>query len=210
MAELVAHQFEEYEQQHEAATLGMWVFISTEVLFFGAMLLGYTVYRHYYFDSFKLGSEHLLMWAGMTNTAVLLTSSLTVALAVRFARLRRRGATLICLLITIALGLAFISIKGFEYHTEAIEHLVPGLDFYMPEAAQPANVALFFVFYFFMTLLHAVHMTIGVGLMTFLAIQVSRGRYVYDNPDTVEIVGLYWHFVDLVWIFLYPLLYLVR
>lgn len=204
---IVAHQFEDAAQQHETATLGMWTFLASEVLFFGGMFAAYTVYRHTYPDAWEIGSHHLKETLGAVNTGVLLTSSLTVALAVHFVRASRRSALLLALAATLVLGLAFLGIKGTEYILEWREHLVPALrfDFAGPDARY---VQLFMCFYFIMTLIHATHMLVGLGLLTFLLVQVARRRYVYENPHPVEIIGLYWHFVDLVWIFLFPLLYL--
>lgn len=211
---IVAHQFEEAPQQHEAATLGMWTFLSTEVLFFGGLMLAYSIYRFHYHEAWLVGSRHLEEVLGGTNTAVLLTSSLTMALAVHFGEAKRRGATLICLAITLALGIAFIAIKGTEYFIEYQEHLVPAVNFDPSKAgegvADPMRVELFMIFYFIMTLIHATHMIIGAGLLTYLLCAVSGKRFLELHPNRVEVIGLYWHFVDLVWIFLFPLLYLVR
>jgi cytochrome c oxidase subunit 3 len=205
----VAHQFDDARQQHETATLGMWTFLGTEVLFFGGLFAGYAVYRHAYPEAWRTASHHLKEWLGATNTAVLLTSSLTVALAVHYTHFRRRTATLVSLAVTLLLGLAFLGIKGTEYTLEWHEQLVPAFNFHF-EGEHARQVQLFMCFYFILTLLHATHMLIGIGLLSFLALQVYRGRYVTGDPNTVEVIGLYWHFVDLVWIFLFPLLYLVR
>lgn len=207
---ILAHQFDSPAQQREAATLGMWTFLATEVLFFGGLIMAYAVYRFTYPHAWTEGSHHLKEFCGATNTAVLLTSSLTVALAVHFTQSRRRTPTLLCLAITLLLGLAFLGIKGYEYHSEYTEHLVPALNFHPEDVSDYKHVQLFMVFYFVMTLLHATHMIVGISLLTFLTVQVFRGRYVDGNPNTVEVIGLYWHFVDLVWIFLFPLLYLIK
>jgi cytochrome c oxidase subunit 3 len=209
LIEHVEHQFDDAKQQHEAATLGMWTFLATEVLFFGGLFLGYAVYRHAYSAAWVEGSHHLKEYLGAINTGVLLTSSLTVALAVHFTHHHRRTATLLSLIATLILGFAFLGIKGTEYTLEWKEHLVPAFNFAF-EGDHARQVQLFMCFYFIMTLLHATHMLVGIGLLTFLSIQIYRGRYVDGNPNTVEVIGLYWHFVDLVWIFLFPLLYLVR
>jgi len=210
----VQHQFEDASQQHESAALGMWTFLATEVLFFGGTLLAYAVYRFHYHTAFALGSHLLKEVLGGTNTAVLLTSSLTVALAVHFAHHRRRGAVVASLVVTLVLGLAFLAIKGTEYKIEYDEHLIPAINFHLDaqEAGNvlPQQVELFMVFYFILTLIHATHMLIGVGLLTYLTLAVRRKDFFIQRPNNVEIIGLYWHFVDLVWIFLFPLLYLVR
>jgi cytochrome c oxidase subunit 3 len=204
------HQFDTPAQQREAATLGMWTFLATEVLFFGGLIMAYAIYRYTYPHAWTEASHHLKEYLGAINTAVLLTSSLTVALAVHFTQSRKRIPTLLCLLITLLLGFAFLSIKGTEYYIEHTEHLIPALDFHPEDVIDLRHVQLFMVFYFFMTLLHATHMLVGIGLLSFLSVRVFRGHYVDGNPNTVEVIGLYWHFVDLVWIFLFPLLYLVK
>jgi cytochrome c oxidase subunit 3 len=208
------HQFETASQQHEAAILGMWTFLATEVLFFGGALLAYAIYRSHYHAAFSFGSDHLKEVLGAANTAVLLTSSLTVALAVHFTHHKRRGAVLACLGLTLLLGLAFLAIKGTEYKLEYDEHLVPAINFHIDPAEAPhvsiPHVELFMIFYFILTLIHATHMLIGIGLLSWLSFKTRREKFLHDHPNTVEIIGLYWHFVDLVWIFLLPLLYLVR
>ena len=203
-----AHQFDDAGQQHEASWIGMWVFLATEVMFFGGMFMGYAIYRHAYPQAFAGASNHLDIWLGTINTAVLICSSFTMALAVRSAQLGERKPIMIFLVLTILLGAAFLAIKFAEYYSKFAEHLVPGNNFrYEPALARPAEI--FFSFYFSMTGLHALHMIVGIGLLAALAIFAARGRFsaYYNTP--VELVGLYWHFVDIVWIFLFPLLYLV-
>jgi cytochrome c oxidase subunit III len=203
-----AHHFDDVEQQHEASWLGMWVFLATEVMFFGGMFACYFVYRHWYLQAFASASNHLDVLLGGINTAVLICSSFTMALAVHSAETSRRKPLINFLLLTTVLGLVFLGIKFYEYHTKFEEHLVPGSSFKFEDSlAQPAEI--FFSFYFAMTGMHAVHMIIGIGLLTALVLQARRGRFsaLYHTP--VELTGLYWHFVDIVWIFLFPLLYLV-
>ena len=204
----LAHQFDDLEQQHEAVTLGMWAFLATEIMFFGGLFTGYTVYRSAYPEAFAAGSRILERPLGTINTAVLIASSLTMALAVRSAQLGKRQALVAFLLLTILLGSVFLGIKAVEYSHKFEHHLVPGHWFHYdgPHAQQ---VHLFFFFYFVMTGMHALHMVIGVGILAVLLFQSWRGRYssLYFSP--VENTGLYWHFVDLVWIFLFPLLYLL-
>jgi cytochrome c oxidase subunit 3 len=210
----IAEQFEDRIQQEHTATLGMWTFLSTEILFFGGLILGYTVYRHVHYDAWLIGSKHLHEWFGGINTAVLLCSSLTMALAVRTARLgQSKWVLTTLLLITVVLGLGFLAIKGCEYYLEWTEHLWPGSWFHPEHVPPNINVRqwqLFMVFYFFMTGLHAIHMTVGVGLVGGLAVNAGYGRFSEKYYAPVEIIGLYWHFVDIVWIFLFPLLYLIR
>jgi cytochrome c oxidase subunit 3 len=202
------HHFEDLEQQHEASWLGMWVFLATEVMFFGGMFACYFVYRHWYLQAFASASNQLDVLLGGINTAVLICSSFTMALAVHSAETGRRKPLVVFLLLTIVLGLVFLGIKFYEYHTKFEEHLVPGSSFRFEESlARPAEI--FFSFYFAMTGMHAVHMIVGIGLLTALIFRARRDRFspVYHTP--VELTGLYWHFVDIVWIFLFPLLYLL-
>jgi cytochrome c oxidase subunit 3 len=205
----LAHHFANIGQQFEAGTLGMWVFLVTEIMFFGGLFAGYAIYRHLYLPGFEAGSRLLDVRFGAANTVVLIGSSLTMALAVRAAQLNRRRALIICLILTMLLGLVFIGVKlNFEWAHDYEEHLVPGMGFDYPgEHAQA--VQLFFCFYFFMTGLHAAHMVIGLGIMTVLVWMAARGKFDNGYYSPIEVTGLYWHFVDIVWIFLFPLLYLV-
>ena len=204
----VAHQFDDYEQQQEASTLGMWAFLATEILFFGGLFLGYTVYRAAYPAAYGEASRHLDIVLGTINTAVLLCSSLTMAMAVHEAQLGNRKGIVTFLLITMALGCVFIGIKFFEYYQKYEEHLIPGASF-MWHGREPAHASIFFIFYFVMTGMHALHMIVGLGLMSVLVILTKREKFnaIYYSP--IELGGLYWHFVDIVWVFLFPLLYLV-
>jgi cytochrome c oxidase subunit 3 len=204
----LAHHFDDLGQQREAATLGMWLFLVTEVLFFGGLFTTYLVYRNWYPDAFVAASHELVIWAGTVNTAVLITSSLTMALAVRAAQTGDRRQLLILLVATMALGAAFLGIKAFEYYTEAVENHVPGAGFVF-DAPYAQHAQLFFSLYFLMTGLHAVHMIIGLGIMSVMLWLSWRGTITKDYYNPVEIAGLYWHFVDIVWIFLFPLLYLI-
>jgi len=203
---VVAEQFDDIEQQHSAAKLGMWIFLATEVMFFGGLFLAYTVYRFTYGHVFALASRHLDDVFGGVNTAVLLFSSLLMALAVRAAELGRRKQLVRLLLATALFGVLFMTIKAFEYRKDFVEHLVPRFDFRwdVPDAA---NAELFFWIYFALTGLHAIHVTVGIALILVLALLASAGKF-SQNFMPVEITGLYWHFVDIVWVFLFPLLYL--
>jgi cytochrome c oxidase subunit III len=204
----LAHQFEDLGQQREAATLGMWVFLVTEVLFFGVLFATYSVYRSWYPGAFAAASHELLIWPGTINTAVLITSSLTMALAVHAAQTGERRLLMMFLVATMLLGVAFLGIKGFEYYTSFHEHHVPGPDFqFEAEYAQQAQI--FFSLYFLMTGLHALHMIIGLGIMAVMLWLSWRGTINAEYYNPIEISGLYWHFVDIVWIFLFPLLYLI-
>ena len=203
------HHFATPEQQMDASTLGMWTFLITEVLFFGGMFASYAVYRNLYLDAFASTSPYMDVVLGGTNTAVLICSSLTMVLAVRAAQLSKRRDLILFLIGTMVFGTIFLVIKGFEYHSKWVEHLVPGFNFQYENAqyARPAQI-LFFL-YFCMTGMHALHMVVGLGLLTFLLVQSVRRVFHANYFAPVEMVGLYWHFVDIVWIFLFPLLYLI-
>jgi cytochrome c oxidase subunit 3 len=204
----VAHQFESAEQQFEASSLGMWAFLITEIMFFGGLFAVYAVYRSAYPDAFAAGSRHLDLVLGTVNTLVLIGSSLTMAMAVWEAQHGRRNGQIRYLVLTMGLGLLFLVIKAFEYGHKFHEHLIPGRLFqWSGPFAQ--NVQLFFSLYFAMTGVHALHMIVGIGLLTWLLVNAWRGRYTTQSFGPVEISGLYWHFVDIVWIFLFPLLYLI-
>jgi len=204
---LVAEQFEELEQQHLADQFGMWIFLATEVMFFGGLFTCYTVYRFLSPEVFAHASHHLGLVLGGINTGVLLCSSLTMALALRSIQLGRRGATIWLLLATCIFGIAFLGIKGYEYHEKYVEHLIPGSRFHY-DGPSPNRAQMFFWLYFAMTGLHGLHVLIGVCVLSTVAILVARRRIRQENYMAVEVAGLYWHFVDIVWVFLYPLLYL--
>ena len=205
---IVAHQFDNAAQQQDAANIGMWAFLVTEVLFFGGMFLGYSVYRYRFPEAFAVSSNHMDIVLGTINTAVLITSSLTVVLSIQAARQDRRNALVRLLGLTIVLGLIFLGIKSTEYYHKYQEHLVPGMNFAYPDDAA-RHAAIFFSFYFAMTGMHALHMIIGIGIFGFLICGARRGHYTRLYYTPVEIAGLYWHFVDIIWIFLFPLFYLL-
>ena len=202
------HQFDSMEQQKEASSLGMWVFLVTEILFFGGLFLAYTVYRAKYPLAFAEASRHLDITLGTFNTAVLIISSLTMALAVYSAASGSRKTIILFLLLTMALGGVFLGVKAVEYTHKFHDHLVPGPHCRFP-GAEARQAEIFFSLYFTMTGLHAVHMIVGIGLLTVLLLHARKGRYGPTYSTPVEICGLYWHFVDIVWIFLFPLLYLI-
>ena len=205
---MVAHQFEDPSQQREAATMGMWLFIATEILFFGGMFLGYTAYRYEYAGAFAEASKHTLLAFGGTNTAILLISSSAMAFGVRAAGHNQNKKTGLLLFITAGLGLLFLVLKGIEYTHEIREHLFPGSGFEF-EGHDPQHAQLFFYLYWLMTGVHALHVFIGVVLISIFGILAWR-HDAYRNHDTpVELLGLYWHFVDIVWVFLFPLIYLI-
>lgn len=203
----VAPQFASRAQQALAATLGVWIFLATEVLFFGPLFFGYLYVRMHFPDAVAAASRHTDIVLGTLNTAILLTSSLCMALAAGTDRPPRRAAWL--LWACAALGSAFLVIKGVEYRHEYVGHLFPDRGFAPADArdaGQAHGMQLFFLLYFAMTALHAVHLAVGIGLCALVALGLRRGN---ANGGHVELAGLYWHFVDVVWIFLYPLLYLV-
>ena len=221
---LVAHQFDDLAQQKEAGILGMWAFLATEVMFFGGALLAYAIYRNTYHYAFAAASNLEIWWVGLINTFVLLASSFTVVLAVHKAQQGDNQGIAYWVIVTIVLGLAFIAVKGYEYHHLYEEHLIPGVfddatfghpvdkegkvhALFPPELQKPAQI--FFSFYFALTGIHALHMIVGVGIMLYIWWLAKREEFSPDYYNPVEIAGLYWHFVDIVWIFLYPLLYLV-
>jgi cytochrome c oxidase subunit 3 len=210
----VAHHYDDAEQQFDAARLGMWIFLATEVMFFGGMFTGYTTCRFMYPAAFAEGSSHMQLLAGTLNTAVLLLSSLTMALAVRSVQVNRPAVAVRLLMVTLVLGFVFLGIKGYEYATKFAEHHVPGAAFSLGEAHNPAvnpqHVELFFAFYFLLTGFHALHMLIGVTIVAIVAVQTWRGQFSSAYFTPLEITGLYWHFVDIVWVFLFPLLYLIH
>lgn len=211
MAEVTAqpaHHFDDLEQQHEAASLGMWAFLLTEVLFFGGLFAAYAVYRGMYPEAFAHASTALDVKMGAINTFVLIGSSLSMVLAVHAGHHGKGKAIAFWLWVTIALGSVFLVIKGFEYAHKWHEHLIPGPGFAF-EGVPGGHEQLFFALYFAMTGLHGFHMLIGLVLMVWLSWHALRGRFSTGNSNWIEMFGLYWHFVDLVWIFLFPLLYLL-
>jgi cytochrome c oxidase subunit 3 len=205
-------QFETLDQQRESASLGMWVFLVTEVLFFGGMFMTYTLNRSTYPDVFGEASRSINLRLGAINTVVLIGSSLTMAMSVWAAQVGKKQLVTIFLILTLVLGTVFLGIKGVEYHEKFVEHHVPGLNFnFEPgaDAATNAHAQLFFSLYFAMTGLHALHMIIGAGLLLWLIKESFKDRFNAEYSTPVDLVGLYWHFVDIVWIFLFPLLYLI-
>ena len=243
---LVAHQFEDRHQQKEAATLGMWAFLATEILFFGALFVSYTIYRHQWPDAFRKGSLELKWYLGGINTAVLLLSSFCMAMAVHAAALGSNPKIIRYLALTIVIAGVFLGIKATEYYIEYRERLIPGLNFSLDPPKEeelgsfvgafdkfdkwfntaargadqsgveekterrPENEQLFMLFYFVMTAIHATHMIIGICVMLVLIVMARRRAFSAKYHNPVEMFGLYWHFVDIVWVFLFPALYLLR
>lgn len=208
----LAHHFEDLEQQRESHTFGMWLFLVQEFMFFGGLFASYTLYRYFYPVGWMAGSQQLNVAIGAANTAVLLFSSFTMALAVRAAQLGKPKEVIRQILLTIFFGSVFLVVKYFEYMDKFNHHLMPfgalGLEF-DPDLAAIPGTQLFFGFYFAMTGLHALHMVIGFGLFVWVIIHTLQGKVTREKHSVVENMGLYWHFVDIVWIFLFPLLYLL-
>jgi cytochrome c oxidase subunit 3 len=220
----VRHHFANAEQQRETANFGMWLFLLTEIMFFSGMFCAYLIYRNWYYPAFVAGSHQLKIWAGTLNTTVLICSSFTMAMGVYSAEMRNRKALLRWLSLTLLLGVTFLGIKAYEWHDEWEHHHVPGLNFNSsdfthvdPRYSQDKPLApdmadktqAYFSLYFAMTGMHALHMVIGISILIVLIVQAWGGMYVNGHMNTIENFGLYWHFVDIVWIFLFPLLYLI-
>lgn len=226
------HHFANMEQQRESTTLGMWIFLVTEIMFFGGLFTAYLIYRTAHPDVWELGSEHMEFWLGTINTVILLTSSFFVAMSVHFAQRGMLKITALLLFLTVLSGFGFLGIKAVEYHNHYVEGTVPGRWWNVqklqdserkkyeeelkknphakaPTMQVPNELQLFFYIYFVMTGLHALHVTIGIGLLFMIGLWSWQGKYTAEYHNPVHISGLYWHFVDLVWIFLYPLLYLI-
>jgi len=216
---MLQHHFDNMEQQKEASSLGMWIFLITEIMFFGGMFAAYLVYRHSYYDAFMWGSSSLDIKWGAINTVVLIVSSLTMALAVHAAQLGMRKMLMFFLVLTLVLGFVFLGIKSIEYKAKYDEHHIPhhGFNFEPVKLSDgsehrvdQSHAQLFFSLYFALTGMHAMHMIIGAGLLSTLLYMAWKGKFSATYYTPVENIGLYWHFVDIVWIFLFPLLYLIN
>ena len=212
------HHFATEEQQRNASNFGMWIFLGTEVMFFGGLFVSYLIYRLWYFGDFGAASKSIDATLGATNTAVLICSSLTVVLAIWGAQIASRKLMIGSLILTMLFGLAFLGIKGKEYKDKFEEHHVPGASFsfenvpipgHPDQYANPRHAQIFFALYFIMTGLHALHMIVGLGIFTWLLVMAWKGRFTPEYHTPLEVGGLYWHFVDIVWIYLFPLLYLI-
>ena len=203
------HHFENAEQQKDASTVGMWVFLVTEIMFFGGLFLAYFAYRQAYPAAFASASNKTNLWIGAVNTTVLICSSLTMALGVNAAALGKRGLLILFLVLTLLLGSVFLGVKAYEYHDKWVHHEVPGEHFECEGCTDAGHASLFFSLYFGMTGLHATHMIVGAGILLVLIFQAYKGKFTPEWHTPIELFGLYWHFVDIVWIFLFPLLYLI-
>lgn len=206
--EHLQHHFIDSEQQFDSAKLGMWIFLVTEILFFGGLFVAYIVYRSWYPELYIQASEELNTFWGGVNTAVLIGSSLTVAMAIRSAQLNQIKGLIYNLYITIGLAFVFMVIKFFEYSHKFHLGIYPG-EYYTYEGIAHEKANIFFSIYYMMTGVHGLHVTIGIGLMIWLVVKAKKGAFHSGYYTPVEITGLYWHLVDIIWIFLFPLLYLI-
>jgi len=202
------HYFVSSEQQFDAAKLGMWLFLITEILLFSGMFVAYAVYRIWYPETYAEAATELNPWLGGLNTLVLLTSSLTVALSINCAMRDDRSGIVRNLILTVALAGVFMVVKYFEYSHKFHLGIFPGGN-YTFEGLEAAHVPIFFSIYFVMTGIHGVHVLVGMGLLSWLAVRAHRGDFNSEYYTPVELSGLYWHLVDIIWIFLFPLLYLI-
>ena len=223
------HHFETEEQQREAGTFGMWLFLLTEIMFFGGMFFAYLLYRNWYYPAFAVASNQLNVPEGAINTAVLISSGFCMALGVWAAEVRKKGFLVLMLVLTTFFGLVFLGIKADEYHEKWEKHHIPGAHFDISEFVNPPHDAktgklteeplapdmaqktqIFFFLYFGMTGMHALHMIIGIAILLWLLVRAQRGEFTSGYVAPIENFGLYWHFVDIVWLFLFPLLYLIN
>lgn len=203
-----AHHFDNAEHEYQSSKQGVWLFLCTEILMFGGLFVAYALFHNIYPEIFKAGATHLDWKLGAVNTVVLLFSSLTMALGIYYNQLRNKNMASIMLIITLVCGFIFLGVKWVEYSHKFHEGLYPGAMF-SGETHGVKNLALYFSFYFMMTGLHAIHVVTGMGLIAWVLIRTNRGEFGPDYYTPVEGVGLFWHLVDLVWIYLFPLLYLV-
>ena len=223
------HHFETYAQQNDATNFAMWLFLLTEVMFFGGLFTAYLIYRNWYYPAFVQASHQLNIFWGTANTAVLITSSFTMAMGVWCAEMKKKGALVLCLVLTFILGLAFLGIKTIEYKEKIEKHHIPGFHYSMQSFLNPQSdpevykeyhdpalsldmarhTELYFFLYFAMTGMHALHMIIGIAILGFMIFRAQAGAYTTGHVTFVENFGLYWHFVDIIWIYLFPLLYLI-
>ncbi len=219
------HHFETEEQQREAGSFGMWLFLLTEIMFFGGMFFAYLLYRNWYYPAFAVASNQLSVPLGAFNTVVLISSGFCMALGVWASEVRKKGVLVLMLVLTTFFGLVFLGVKAIEYHEKYEKHHIPGANFSIAEFVNPhayglqeeplapdmaQHTQIFFFLYFAMTGMHALHMIIGIGLLFWLIKRAQRGDFTEGYVAPIENFGLYWHFVDIVWLFLFPLLYLIN
>lgn len=205
----LAHHFSDVEQQRESAKLGMWVFLLTEILLFGGLFCAYAIYRAWYPDMFHHAHKALDLTLGTTNTIVLISSSVTMALAIRCMQLGKRDLTILNLVLTLAFASTFLVIKYFEYAHKFHLGQLPG-KFYTYQGIEGTNPHIFFSIYFMMTGLHGIHVIVGMSIITWVLVRTVKNEFSPSYYTPIEMSGLYWHLVDLIWIFLFPLLYLIK
>jgi cytochrome c oxidase subunit 3 len=205
---VLAHHFESLDKQAHAARLGMWIFIATEVLLFTALFAGYAVYRFLFPESFSLASRHIETWIGLVNTIVLVTSSFTVALGLHRATRGDGRGTALFFALSVLLALVFLGFKFVEYSHHFEEGQLPGR-FYTYAGVQGPGVPMFFALYFMITGLHGIHVVVGATILAVIGVRAARGAYTPEYHVAVELAGLYWHLVDVIWIFVFPLIYLI-
>ncbi len=224
------HHFETIGQQFDASNFAMWLFLLTEVMFFGGLFTAYLVMRNWYYPAFVQASHQLNIGWGTANTGILILSSFTMAMAVWNTHMRRKSGLVLCLVLTFILGIAFLGVKTIEYHEKYEKHHIPGFHYSMSTFLDPASdpevhkaypedtplpldmarhTELYFFLYFVMTGMHALHMIIGIGILGYLIVRAQAGDFTTGHITYIENFGLYWHFVDIIWIFLFPLLYLI-
>ncbi len=224
------HHFETIAQQNDATNFAMWLFLLTEIMFFGGLFTAYLIYRNWYYPAFVVASHQLDIFWGSLNTLLLITSSFTMAMGVWSAEMRKQGTLVLCLVLTFILGVAFLGVKTIEYKEKYEKHHIPGLHYSVQSFTNPASdpevhkkypddkplpmdmarhTEIYFFLYFAMTGMHALHMIIGIAILAFMIFRARAGAYTTGHVTFVENFGLYWHFVDIVWIFLFPLLYLI-
>lgn len=223
------HHFETEEQQREAGSFGMWLFLLTEIMFFGGLFFAYLLYRNWYYPAFAAASNQLSVGWGGFNTVMLITSGFCMAIGVWAAEVKKKGLLVLMLVLTTVFGLIFLGVKGIEYHEKFEKHHVPGASFSISEFVNPPldpktnkpieeplspdmaqHTQLFFFLYFAMTGMHAFHMILGIGILVWFIIRAQKGEFSEGYVAPIENFGLYWHFVDIVWLFLFPLLYLIN
>ena len=224
------HHFETYAQQSDATNFAMWLFLLTEIMFFGGLFTAYLIYRNWYYPAFVVSSHQLDIFWGSLNTLLLITSSFTMAMGVWSAEMKKQGALVLCLILTFILGIGFLGVKTIEYREKWEKHHIPGIHYSVQSFVNPASdpevhekypgdkplamdmarhTELYFFLYFAMTGMHAIHMIIGIAILGYMIFRARAGAYTTGHVTFVENFGLYWHFVDIVWIFLFPLLYLI-
>lgn len=204
-----AHHFNSAEHEFETSKFGVWLFLCTEILMFGGLFVGYAIFHNVHPEIFVEGSKYLDWKMGALNTVVLLVSSFTMAMSIHFAQKNSTKKTVACLAITLLCGIVFLLVKYIEYSHKIHLGLLPGKFFHYTETVTDPHLPLYFSFYFCMTGLHGLHVLIGMGLIFWVLLRARKGEFNSEYYTPVEGVGLFWHLVDLIWIYLFPLLYLV-